>query len=89
MAITTTAGMRAVLLQAEINGQLEKLLAITNTDNVYYKDGETEVKLTSKIAGIIASIAAWTQRSKRRQHRGDANFQAGAANHRIVSPVHY
>lgn len=58
MAITTTAGMRAVLLQAEISGQLEKLLAITNTDNVYYKDGETEVKLTAKIAEIIASIAS-------------------------------
>jgi phage-related protein len=56
--ITTTANMKTVLLQAEIAGKLESLLAITNTDNVYYKDGDSEVKLTAKLAEIIASISS-------------------------------
>lgn len=56
MAIFTSENLKSVLLQAEIEGVLQDVLAITNVDNVYYTESGQEKKLSAKIAEIMAAI---------------------------------
>lgn len=58
MAITTSANMKKVIFQSEINGVLTDLLALSHVDNVIYeKEDGTKITLSEKLAEIVAAIA--------------------------------
>lgn len=58
MAITTSANMKKVIFQSEINGVLTDLLALSHVDNVIYeKEDGTKITLSEKLAEIVTAIA--------------------------------
>lgn len=58
MSITTSANMKKVIFQSEINGVLTDLLALSHVDNVIYeKEDGTKIALSEKLAEIIAAVA--------------------------------
>lgn len=58
MSITTSANMKKVIFQQEINGVLFDLLALSHVDNVIFENTDgTKVALSEKLAEIIAAVA--------------------------------
>lgn len=58
MSITTSENMKKVVFQAEVNGVLTDLLALTHVDNVIYEKDGVKVALSEKLAEIISAVAA-------------------------------
>lgn len=58
MSITTSANMKKVVFQGEVNGVLTDLMALSHVDNVIYeKPDGSKIALSEKLAEIIAEIA--------------------------------
>lgn len=55
---TTSAQMKQVIFQDEINGVLTDLMARSHVDNIIYEEGGQQIALSAKLASMIAAIAA-------------------------------
>lgn len=58
MAFTTSEKMKMVIFQDEVNGVLTDLMARSHVDNVIFEEGGKQIALSTKLAEIIATIAA-------------------------------
>lgn len=58
MAFTTSEKMKMVIFQDEVNGVLTDLMARSHVDNVIFEEGGKQIALSTKLAEIIAAIAA-------------------------------
>lgn len=58
MAFTTSEKMKMVIFQDEVNGVLTGLMARSHVDNVIFEEGGKQIALSTKLAEIIATIAA-------------------------------
>lgn len=58
MAFTTSEKMKMVILQGEVNGVLTDLMARSHVDNVIFEENGQQIALSTKLAAIIAAVAA-------------------------------